>query len=129
MAQLTSFLMTADGDWDLTKGLRRVPDRATYVRQNLSVTFNFWVGEWFLDTREGVDHFALVYGQKFDRPLLEALYRDMAIATPGVGLVESVELRYDNQARALFVDFVGQTSDGDDISGPYIIGVQEGVET
>lgn len=129
MAQLTSFLQTADGDWDLTKGLRRVPDRATYVRQNLSVTFNFWLGEWHLNLLEGVDHPALVYGQKFDRPLLEALYRDIAIASPGVGLVDSVDLRYDNAARQLFADVVAETSDGDDISGPFIIGVQEGIET
>ncbi len=128
MAQLTDFLQDASGDWDLTLGLRRVPDRATYVRQNLSVTFNFWIGEWFLDTREGIDYFGLVYGSKFDRSLLEALMRDAAVATPGVGSVESLALRYDNTTRQLFVDLVGLTDEGDDISGPFLVGVSQGVE-
>jgi len=124
--QLTTFLQDATGDWDLSKGLRVVPDRPTYVRQNLSATFNFWAGEWFLDTREGIDYFRLVYGQKFDRALLESLFRDAAITTVGVGSVESVALRYDNPNRTLYVDLVAETDTGDDISGPFVIGVASG---
>lgn len=127
MAQLTDFLQDASGDWDLTRGLVRVPDRATYVRQNLRTALNFWLGEWFLDTREGIDFFGLVYGKKYDRRLLEALLRDAAIATPGVGFVESIALRYDNAARTLYADLVAVTSEGDDVSGPYVIGVSQGV--
>lgn len=129
MAQLTSFLQTADGDWDLSKGLRRVPDRATYVRQCLSATFNFWIGTWFLDTREGIDFFALVFGRKYDQRLLEDLFTDAARATTGVGEVESLELVYVNEDRMLFVDFVGKTDEGDDISGPFLIGLAEGTES
>jgi hypothetical protein len=124
--QLTSFLQNSSGDWDLTRGLRRVPDRATYVRQNLSVTFNFWFQEWFLDRREGIDYFRLVWGTKFDRRLLTALFHDAAVATTGVGSVDSLELRYDNVARVLYVDFAGTTDQGDDISGPFIVGVAQG---
>jgi hypothetical protein len=119
--------MTADGDWDLSLGLQVCPDRATYVRQNLSVTFNFWAGEWFLDTREGIDYFGLVYGRKYDRGLLTALFRDAALATTGVGSVDSLELRFDNVARQLYVDFAGTTDTGDDVSGPFIVGVAQGV--
>lgn len=126
--QLTDFLQDANGDWDLSQGLRRVPDRATYVRQNLSVTFNFWLGTWFLNTLEGVDFFGVVFGHKFDRALLESLYRDAAVATTGVGSVESLALRFDNATRQIFVDVVAQTDEGEDISGPFIVGVAQGVE-
>ena len=127
MAQLTDFLQDGNGDLDLSQGLRRVPDRVTYVRQNLQAAFNFWLGTWFLDTREGIDYFGLVWGKKYDRALIEALLRDAAIATPGVGFVDSVTLRYDNAARKLYADVVAMTSEGDDISGPYLVGVSQGV--
>ncbi len=126
MAQLTSFQMTAAGDWAIP--FRRVADRATYVRQNLSVTLNFWLGEWFLDTREGIDYPGLVYGRKYDKRLLEALFTEAARATTGVGSVDSLELRYDNEARQLFVDLVAATDTGDDVSGPFLIGVAIGAE-
>lgn len=126
MAQLTDFLQDSSGDWDLSQGLRRVPDRATYVRQNLSCTFNFWLGTWFLDTREGIDYFGLVYGQKYDRGLLTALFTDAARVTTGVGEVESLELRYENATRELFADFVGKTDTGADVSGPFLVGLSLG---
>lgn len=126
MAQLTSFLMTAGGDWALP--LRRVPDRATYARQNLSVTLNFWLGEWFLDTRQGIDYPGLVYGRKYDKRLLEALFTEAARATTAVGSVDSLELEYDNDARQLVVNLVAATDEGDDISGPFLIGVAVGAE-
>lgn len=126
MAQLTSFLQDSSGDWALP--LRRVPDRATYVRQNLSVTFNFWAAEWYLDTRQGVQYFKLLYGRKYDRNLLNALFRDIAMATIGVGSVDSLALRYDNPTRTVWVDFSGTTDTGDDVSGPFLVGIAQGLE-
>jgi hypothetical protein len=127
--QLTDFLQDASGDWDLTRGLRRVPDRATYVRQNLSVALNFWLNEWFLDTRQGVDYFGLIWGTKFDKRLLEALFQEAAVACPGVGFVSSVVVRFDNRARKLYAALVAVTDTGDDVSGPYLVGVGTGQES
>ncbi len=125
MPQLTSFLQNADGDWDLTRGLRKCPDRATYVRQNLSVTLQFWEGEWFLDTREGIPYDRIVYGTKYDSRFLETLLREAALATRGVGSIEGITLRYDNPARKFYADLGAQTDTGDDVGGPFIVASAE----
>ena len=51
-----------------------------------------------------------------------------SVVTAGAQPIESLALRFDNETRQIFVDLVGQTSEGDDISGPFLVGVAQGVE-
>lgn len=121
MAQITDFLQTSDGDLDLSRGLRKCPDRATFVRQKIAKSVQFWQGENKRDLREGVPYDRIVFGQKFDRPLLTDLYFDMLANTTGVGVVRALTIGYDNARRELVVNVEAETDTGEDVSGPYII--------
>jgi hypothetical protein len=112
------FLQDANGDLDFSKGLQHTPDLPTYVRQKLSENFNFWQGEWFLDTRKGIPYFKHVIGQKFDRFLLQTLFRRAAVRTHGVGSVEALALAFDNEARELSVLARVRTVQGEEVPAP-----------
>ena len=52
-----------------------------YVRQKLSVRFKFFLGEWFLDLREGVPYYRDVFTWNPNLPVIRALFRRVAIKT------------------------------------------------
>ncbi len=118
MPRPVDFLQDSSGDLDFSKGLQPTPDLPTYVRQKLSENFNFWQGEWFLDTRKGIPFFKHVIGQHFDRFLLQTLFRRAAVRTHGVGSVEALTLAYDNRLRELAVLARVRTVEGEDVPAP-----------
>ena len=117
------FLQTASGDLDFSKGLRHTPDLKTYVLQKLSENFNFWQGEWFLDLRKGIPYFKFVIGHKFDRFLLQTLFRRTAVRTHGMGSVDALALAFDGPSRTLSVQIRGRTVTGEEIAPaePFIV--------
>jgi hypothetical protein len=117
------FLQDASGDLDFSQGLRQTPDLPTFVRQKFSENFNFFQGEWFLDTTKGLPMFKYVIGQKFDGPLLNTLYRRAAVKTHGVGSVDALSLEYDNRLRLLSVAIDARTVEGEEVPAaePFIV--------
>jgi hypothetical protein len=107
------FLQTSDGDLDLSLGLRRCPDRVTFVTQKLRENFNFWEGEWFLDQRLGVPYFKHVIGQHFDAALMSDLFRSVALKTQGVGSVPRLAVAFDGPTRELTVSMAAATTQGE----------------
>lgn len=116
-----SFVQTADGDWDLSQGLRQTSDLATFVRQKLSQTLSFWLGEWFLDLRQGIPMQRDVIGQKPDLALVESLLRRTCLKTSGVGSVRSLTVAFDNRTRRASVVGEVATSEGDITFGPFVV--------
>ncbi|AUR87566.1 hypothetical protein NVP1101O_155 [Vibrio phage 1.101.O._10N.261.45.C6] len=50
------FLLTKDGDLDLTNGLTVTEDMQKIVRQQFEQALDLWWGEWFLDVTSGVPY-------------------------------------------------------------------------
>src|SRR6185503_8634444 len=123
MPRPVDFLQDSDGDLDFSKGLQHTPDLVTYVLQKLGENFNFWQGEWFLDLRKGIPYFKYVIGQKFDRFLLQTLFRRAAARTHGVGSVEALTLAFNGPTRELVVQLRARTTEGEEIAPaePFIV--------
>lgn len=121
------FLMTPDGDVD-TRFLFTA-DLATYVKQRLRENLSFFLGEWFLDTRQGLPYFQRILGFKYDAGLLDQIFRKAALATIGVASVDSLQSTFNRKTRTLSIPVFkctltdGSTITQDDLDLPFIVSV------
>lgn len=81
------------------------------VVQQLAIRLRFFLGEWFLDGREGIPFYRDVFKKNPSLPLLRALYRRVIATTPGVDSVRAIELEVD-AARVARLGFEAVLSDG-----------------
>jgi hypothetical protein len=73
------------------------------VSQDVKSRLLFFLGEWFLDTRLGVDWFGVVFvkGPVWQR--IRQLIRTVVIQTPGVRSIRSLDFSFDSATRELSV--------------------------
>lgn len=114
-------------DLRLTDGQVSLVDGADAVVQHIKIRLQFFAGEWFLDLREGLPYFQeiLVKGPNLGR--IRALFRATILETPGVLLVDRLDLDLDSSTRNLDVTFRATLEDGTAIDsadyGPFILEV------
>jgi hypothetical protein len=106
-----TLLLTSDHDLDLSHGISLTTDLKTYVKQKILQRLRYFLGEWFLDRRQGVPYFERVFVENPDISFLTSLYRRIILGTRGVGGLESIELRFDRPNRTLLVSFVARLAD------------------
>ncbi len=75
------------------------------------------LGEWFLDTRLGVDYFGQILVKDPNLAAIGALLKSAILATPGVANVSSFTQTYDAQKRSLGVTWAGTSTGGAPIGG------------
>jgi len=102
---LTHDLKIEVGDLVLTDGVEA-------VSQALDVRLQFFLGEWFLDTRLGVPYFEKILGQKPRLLVVKQIYRDAILATPGVLELNDLLVDYNGSTRVISVSFSARCSDG-----------------
>ncbi len=111
------------GDLDLSSGgLRLTEPGAESVAQRLRIRLKLWLGEYLLDTRQGIPYQRLL-GSKEDGPGgLEAVLREAVLTCPGISSLESWSYEL-TSAREAIVAFVARMTDGDPVSiDPFIVG-------
>lgn len=75
------------------------------IRQRLSSRFKFFLGEYFLDLRQGIPYYRDVFLKHPDLDVVRTLFRKVILSTPGVQTLASFNLAYDDSARLLTFDF------------------------
>lgn len=130
-----SFLSTSTGDLDLSQGLRRTTTMPQYVAQRLRQNLSFFLGEWFLDQRQGLPYWKRIIGQRFDASLIEQIFRKACLATAGVSRVERLQVAFNRRTRALSIpSLIAICNDGTkvtqaDLGSPFIINLVSAVQT
>lgn len=79
---------------------------AQVLRQRLRV----FLGEWFLDTREGIDYYGDILKKAPDPGQVNALFKNEILTSPGV--IELIEFNLDIVGRQLTLAFSARTKDG-----------------
>ena len=79
---------------------------AQVLRQELRV----FLGEWFLDTREGIDYYGDVLKKAPDPGQVDALFKNKILSSPGV--IELIEFNLDLVGRRLELSFSARTTEG-----------------
>jgi hypothetical protein len=94
-----------DGDLILIDGIDA-------IKQHLTISLQFFKGEWFLDIRIGFPYFEEVLRKAPDLNVVRSLFREAILAVDGVLAVADLELDYDGITRGLSVSFSTQTTEG-----------------
>ncbi len=102
----TQDLELVDGDLSLVEGLDA-------ISQSIKQRLQFFLGEWFLSTNDGVPWFQSIFVKSTNLLLVEAILRDRVLATPGILELNSFNFDYDNITRKLSVRFNATTINGD----------------
>lgn len=87
-------------------------DGAARVKQQIRVTLQTWLGEYFLDTTFGVPYLESILVKRPSRTEIESILRNRINDVPGVSRVTSMQLDIDRQRRSLSVVFQASTDEG-----------------
>jgi hypothetical protein len=103
--------LNSSGDIDIENGLIRLTSGVDSIAQDMKSRLLFFLGEWFLDTRLGVDWFGKVLLKRPNQAIVHAMIRDVVTKTPGVGEITDFTFNFDAARRELNLEVAGRTED------------------
>lgn len=123
---IVSLLETLDHDWALVDMTLSLCSDARAVSQHVEARLRLFLGEWFLDQREGVPYFSDVFVKNPDIPLVKSLLTGVVEDTPGVTQLTDVEFTYDKENRTLYMAIRFDTDTGVSVTldSSFILGDQ-----
>lgn len=101
----THDLLIVDGDLKLI-------DYAERVAQQIKIALKFMLGEWFLDTSQGVPYLEYVLVKNPNMTHIRSIFRECIADVDGVSAVNSLTLDYDRENRKLTVEYEAETDYG-----------------
>jgi hypothetical protein len=119
------FKQNTAGDIDLS--FKFTTSLAEYSAIRLRENLSFFLGEWFLDTRQGLPYFRVIIGQRYDSAAIDSMFRRGALLSPGVASVEQLTSAFNRRSRVLSIPvFKIRLKDGslitqDQLQLPYIV--------
>lgn len=87
-------------------------DNAERVAQQVLITLRFWLGEWFLDTREGVPYLEYVLVKNPNMSHIRQILTEKIQSVEGVKSIISLDFDFRRVTRELYVDFEVDTDYG-----------------
>lgn len=84
------------------------------VRQRLDAKYQMFLGEWFLDARQGVPWFRDIFVKSPDMPVVRSVLTRVASEDPGVDSVLRADFELDG--RTLLVTLEVQLTDGSTVT-------------
>jgi len=110
------------GDLDLTGHRLNLIDGTAAIEQQLRFRCRYFEGEWFLDERQGIPFLRSILIKNPDLQLVESLFRSAVRTTPGISVVNDVELSIDVTTRTLTVRFTATMDTGEVlVFSPFIV--------
>lgn len=88
------------------------------IRQRLAARFDFWLGEWFLNTLEGVPYYRDVFGKNPNLDTIRSIFRQVILTTPGVLSIRRFDLVFDSAERTLRFNFEAIVTGGSIVVAP-----------
>jgi hypothetical protein len=82
------------------------------IAQKIRIRLRFFKGEWYLDKRQGIPYWTRVLVKNPDLPGIESMFRRVIAGTPGVAVVNRLNITFDTATRASTIAFTATTDDG-----------------
>ena len=123
---VVSILETLEHDWALVNSELFLCTDARAIAQHVEARLRLFLGEWFLDLREGVPYFENVFVKNPNIALVKSLLSNVVTETPGVTELTDDEFRFDRSERVLYYDIAFLTDTGVEVrlSSTFIMGDQ-----
>lgn len=84
-------------------------DNAENVAQGIVIALRFWLGEWFLDTKQGVPYLERILVKNPNENHIRQVFTEAIQKVPGVQKVLEMGLYYSPVERALVVEYAADT--------------------
>ena len=123
---MSTLALTQSGDLDLSSGnIRVIDDAAECLALKIRQRYRMLLGEWFLDTRQGIPYLQLVLVKNPNLGVVQGVLRKVLEVTEGVKAIDEFDLQYDADARTAAFTFKVTTTAGQVITGgsdtPFIV--------
>lgn len=115
LTAVTDAANPTEGDLHLDGEALSLVDGREAIAQHIRIRLRFFLGEWFLDEREGVPFYRDILIKNPSRRLVESVFRRVIIETPGVDSLDKFELAIDAATRTATLSFTAVTNDGERI--------------
>ena len=102
----------ATGDLLLNNNDLMVIDNAERVAQQILITLRFWLGEWFLDTTQGVPYLEYILVKNPNENHIRQILTEAILSVEGVNTVDNMELDFDVRNRKMAVTYTVTTDYG-----------------
>ena len=99
-------------DLQLVNGDLLVINNKERIAQQLRVTLWEWLGEWFLDARDGVPYREYILVKNPNMKHIRQVLSESIMKVDGVNRIDELNLKYDPKNRTLIVTFAVDTDDG-----------------
>ncbi len=82
------------------------------VAQRIRVRLKWFLGEWFLDQRQGIPYYEDILVKNPDPILIQFIFRRAIESTPGVKRASGFSASLDRPTRILYLSFEATLNDG-----------------
>ncbi len=96
----------AGDDLDFTTGQETIADF-------VGVRLKTFLGEWFLDQSLGVPYFEEIFKKNFNARVVDAVFKNEILDSPGIIELKEFELDLDEATRQLTLTFAARSEEGD----------------
>lgn len=126
---VASSLNPVIGDWEIDARGNLVwtnDENGESTAQRIRIRLDFWRGEYFADTRQGVPYVPEILGNKaMDDATLSSIFRSVILTTPGVVSLITFALATEGATRSGSLDFSAQLESGKIFTsadyGPFLV--------
>ena len=87
-------------------------DNAERISQQIKISLQFWLGEWFLNTTLGVPYLERICVKNPNLQHIRQIFRNVIQNVSGVTAVNALDLTVDAAKRVLTVSYTATTTDG-----------------
>ena len=115
-------LNTATYDIDVTNHEFTVIGEDEAIAQQLGVRMRYFLGEWFLDTAQGIPFYRDILVKNPNTSLVREIFRDVIESTPGIARVVTLSLDLQAATRQLNITFKALLDSGEELEyAPFIL--------
>ena len=87
-------------------------DHAERVAQQIKITLQFWLSEWFLNKTQGIPYLEYICVKNPNVQHIRQIFRNAIMSVDGVDSVTELTINVNARERKLEVTYTASTSDG-----------------
>lgn len=118
---MKSLYLNGDGDLEFdSNGELKMVNRKDELIQEVRVTIQTNLGEWFLDPEIGFDY-STVLVKKPDYEMIRSVLTDAIMQVDRIDRVDTIDFNFDRSERNLSIHFVATSNEYGEIEGTEVI--------
>ncbi len=111
---MANLLLTLAGDLDFSSGGLQIVEGSDEIAQKLFTRLQFFLGEWFLDRRQGIPYYQKILIKNPELIIIQSIFREAILETPGVAsLLDVIQTTLESATRKLSVRFSARLESGE----------------